>query len=306
MLEFKSYMEAVKRELGFRENDLVFIGMADTAHVRWCEQKAVYMNREMELPFFVSFLTDVLDYALKLGYISEKREPPAGELLELRNGVSFDDIERLLSERKPETEEEKTERIIQTLISEGWVDYAPLMRGLLEKRPRPLELIKEIKGLDPKLQGIILEYYSEDYPSIRWNFDWDGYVVVGVPDGITDRFVYEYKTTGSGWLLQWMKPVAILQADIYGYFFRRKERRVQIMVRKDGIIHTWHGEVDKNYALDSLKMFREVEKGERKPIFPAGWKCKGCGFKNICEVRANLKSPPPLSSKRIKELPLSD
>jgi hypothetical protein len=36
--------------------------------------------------------------------------------------------------------------------------------------------------------------------------------VIGVPDGITDRFVYEFKATKNKFLALFRKPVALVQA----------------------------------------------------------------------------------------------
>jgi len=280
MLRFENYMKAVKKELGLGEEDLVFIGMADTASVRWCEQKAVYMNRKMELWFFRAFLEDIRSYAKKLGYIDREMELTARELLAIRRRISFNDIEKLLKEREP------LSKILEIPPIEGsTTNNALRLIELIATGAPPLEVIKEIKHLPPGIQSEILECYMEMYPTIRWNFDWEDYIIVGVPDGITDRFVYEYKTVGNEWLLKWVKPVAMVQADIYGNFFRRREKRVQIMNREDGKIHTWHEEVDREAALDALRRFREVEKGERKAVPPKEWKCKRCEFRSICTIR---------------------
>jgi len=63
---------------------------------------------------------------------------------------------------------------------------------------------------------------SEKYPTIRWNFSWENYVILGIPDGITDKFVYEFKSTKDRFLLNYIKPIAFTQADFYGYFFQKK------------------------------------------------------------------------------------
>jgi hypothetical protein len=280
MFGFESYMKAVKKELGLDGKGLVFIGMADVALVWWCEQKSVYQNRRMEPWFFMSFLTDILSYAKELGYIDRKIEPPAKELLTIRRRISFNDIEKLLKERGSSVEHWPVIPLVEGLT----MSSASKLKDLIVSGAPPLKVIEEIKHLPPKVQGEILECYSEKYPTIRWNFDWEDYVIVGVPDGITDRFVYEYKTAGSKWLLEWIKPVAMAQADIYGHFFRREEKRVQIMNREDGEIHTWHEGVDGGVALNTLRRFREVEKGERKATPPARWKCKHCEFRSICTI----------------------
>src|SRR5262245_1861688 len=60
---------------------------------------------------------------------------------------------------------------------------------------------------------------AERYPTIRWHFPWAGHVVVGLPDGLTGAFVYEYKTTASRYLAGHLEPVQLAQADLYGHFF---------------------------------------------------------------------------------------
>src|SRR5262249_61039205 len=87
---------------------------------------------------------------------------------------------------------------------------------------------------DPILRGQFYEMdRAEKYPAIRWNFQWGRYTVVGVPDGMTQDFVYEFKTTRSQFLLGYVKPAAMAQADLYGYFFRRPNKRVQILVMEE-------------------------------------------------------------------------
>jgi len=51
--------------------------------------------------------------------------------------------------------------------------------------------IVELKSLPPKLRGDVCDaLFRERYPTIRWSFEWEGFVVTGVPDGITDKLVY--------------------------------------------------------------------------------------------------------------------
>ena len=64
---------------------------------------------------------------------------------------------------------------------------------------------KGIRIVDPEefpmIRGEFLETTkAEQYPTIRWNFEWDDYVIVGIPDGITNNFVYEFKTTRNKFL----------------------------------------------------------------------------------------------------------
>jgi len=65
------------------------------------------------------------------------------------------------------------------------------------------------------------------------------YVIVGVPDGITDNFVYEFKTTSNEFLMRMQRPVFFTRGDFYGYFFRRPKKRIQVLVKRDIEARTW-------------------------------------------------------------------
>lgn len=108
--------------------------------------------------------------------------------------------------------------------------------------------------------AICEEFLAERYPTIRWNFEWENYVIVGVPDGITEDFVYEFKTTGSEFLLSYMERSALVQGDLYGFFFRRQNKRVQIYVVSQAETYTWHEKVDTNAAISLLKTLRDLMK----------------------------------------------
>lgn len=155
------------------------------------------------------------------------------------------------------------------------------------------EVVKVLKSLEkgrvPEVEIVSLDEYpvyrrvlqrrrTEKYPTIRWNFEWEDYVVAGVPDGITDSFVYEFKTTRSPFLLNYVKPVAFTQADLYGYFFRRGMERVQIYVTETEETITWVEKVDEGNAEKTLRKFKEVNV-EVKPPRPRERKCRACVFR---------------------------
>lgn len=136
----------------------------------------------------------------------------------------------------------------------------------------------------PKIRGKILELeLEENYPRIRWNFEWDKYVIIGVPDGITDKFVYEFKTTRNRFLMNYQKPVAHTQADLYGYFFRREQKRVQIHIVEEGKTETWEDKVNSTRAENLLNDFKRMNSGWTPPS-PKMWKCKSCEFNSICPI----------------------
>jgi hypothetical protein len=129
---------------------------------------------------------------------------------------------------------------------------------------------------------------AEEYPTIRWNFAWRHYVLVGIPDGISDEFVYEFKATGSRFLSRFAKPVGLAQADLYGHFFDRPQKRVQMFIKEDGKTETFDGPVDHRNAEITLDSFARVDQGEpARP--PAKWKCRPCEFRTVCPI---CQEPP--------------
>jgi hypothetical protein len=130
------------------------------------------------------------------------------------------------------------------------------------------------------VRGCLLERYkAERYGSIRWNFQWQEYVIVGVPDGLTKSFVYEFKTSRNKHLASFLKPVALTQADLYGHFFRRPTKRVQIHTEEDDEIQTWEAPVDQTRVLEVLTNFQQIDHGKLIPQAPMKWKCTKCDFR---------------------------
>jgi hypothetical protein len=137
---------------------------------------------------------------------------------------------------------------------------------------------------DPKSRGqVYQESRAEKYPTIRWHFPWGRYSVGGTPDGMADDFVYEYKTTRERFLLRFVKPVALAQADLYGHFFARPKKRVQIHVVKENATETWEQPVDPGNAERTLAAFARVDAGQpARP--PRAWKCRKCAFRTTCPI----------------------
>ncbi|HKI69860.1 MAG TPA: hypothetical protein VKA67_09750, partial [Verrucomicrobiae bacterium] len=128
-------------------------------------------------------------------------------------------------------------------------------------------------------------HYSppEKYQAFRWNFPWRKYTAVGVPDGLTKQFVYEYKTTSNRFLFSFLKPVAFAQADLYGHFFNRPKKRVQIRILDENKIETFESLADVARAEETLNAFARVE-GGRPAHPPRPWKCRKCEFKVTCPI----------------------
>ena len=299
IVEGEVLLELEKDRRGVDKDKLVFIGMADTAEYYWCAMKSLLSSREMESAFFNAYVFDRIRYSLLLGHIDKIPDNPE-KLLDVGEDIKFEDVEKLLKEIEKSRNYEvsvvdplsKKTPLLKALDPEGNEIYVwnPLIR-IDEKTRRDLQrtadkLGMKIHNIDeyPVLRGEFYhEVIAEKYPTIRWNFPWKEYVVVGVPDGITDDFVYEFKTTRSKFLLTYMRPVAFAQAELYGLFFRRPSKRVQILVMENKKLHSWQKPVEKDEAVKLLERFRELEHGG-EIIPPKPWKCKHCKFRNVCPL----------------------
>ncbi len=127
----------------------------------------------------------------------------------------------------------------------------------------------------------------EHYPTIRWNFPINNYIIVGVPDGITGKFVYECKRTASRFLLSYAKPGAMAQADLYGYFFQRLEKRVQINIREEHKTETWQIPIDNISTLDLINKFNTNYNNYLNGVYPQEprlWKHKSCEYYDMCPI----------------------
>ena len=269
---FMDLLVEEKRQAGLRPDDLYYVGMANTAQWWWCGRKSILANREMELDFFVAHLSDRIEYSAKLGYVDEEvwekfqsAALPADELRRILHGLPelrMEDIEQVLKMRE--------------------------RGGDCPKEPTPEEitqLLREMLREAAIAEGIRLELErAEKYSTIRWAFDWEDFKVVGVPDGITDEFVYEFKTTRNNFLLRFVKPVAFAQADLYGYFFKRLKKRVQILIRETGEVKTWVEPVSTDNAEATLRSLREAVRGSQAPRAPKPWKCRACEFREKCST----------------------
>jgi len=284
----KALLDLEKKRRGMPQEQLVFLGMANVAGYKWCAKQAVFKSRENESMFFASYLFDRVVYAERLGLIDRVPRGKAA-LLDVGDEITLEDVETLLKSKAPSPVRLDAE-VIEVRGQRMMVVNPDVPFG---QRAHYEALATEqgipIVGADeapPDLRGRMLETSrKERYPTIRWNFPWDTYVVVGVPDGITDRFVYEFKTTRNAFIQGFRKPVALVQADLYGFLFRRAMKRVQIYVVEDQQTKTWEEDVDEESAEKLLKDFARATSGWEPPS-PRPWKCKQCEFRAECKPEA--------------------
>ncbi len=272
-----SLMAKKKEELGHEPSELVFIGVADVAKYWYCAKKSLFKQLEMEPEFFNAYLQDRILYSIELGYL--RRLPSSErELLKIGDEITLIDIEKLLKEEVEESKEllKELTTIRKALVKENKVELDLVNRFIKV-------FIKKFGGSEenPLDFGTYAEYLiAEPYATIRWNFPYKDFVVIGAPDGITDNFVYEFKASAN---LFFTLRNAKTQADIYGYFFHRDKKRVQVYLKTSGKIITEENGIDKENAEITLERATGVYRGE-PPKPPKPYKCNSCEYKIRCPI----------------------
>ena len=288
-----------KQRRGLPAGALVFVGMHNAAQHWWCTQQAVLKSRGGELTFFAAHLQDRIQMAQRLGLIGKL--PRSNEaILDIGRNLSLADVETYLkNDHQNPSEGRPGPRA--TVLYEDRVDkkgrcLRSVSPDLTEDERKEYEADAAAKGiavigvsintdkLDPMLRGEVLHSTrAERYPSVRWSFPWKKYTVVGVADGLTKEFAYEYKTTRTRHFLTFVKPVALAQADLYGFFFQRPGKRVQIHVVDENRTETYGAPVNIARAEETLAAFARVEGGA--PAHPPkAWKCNACEFRLDCPI----------------------
>jgi len=250
-----------KRRRNVPESSLVFVGMHNISQYWWCGMYSIIKSRHNEVEFFGAYLKDRITYSLLTGRIPKVPQKQQ-DLLEVGSDLSLKEIERFF-QKQSSTDNKKNQRIekierCDSLLKLGFTGYLD-------------------QGLKNKLT------LAESYPSFRWNFPYSKYMIIGKPDGITKKFVYEFKSTSRKFFALYQKCVAQTQADFYGYFFKRKIKCVQIFTEEDGTTETFELPVDLNRVKETMAKFEAVDGGSL-PHPPAKWKCKNCEFKNECDI----------------------
>ena len=272
-----------KERRGVPSDALVFVGAKRLAGFWWCALQSVLLSRQREQIFFDSYLVDRVKYAYELGHIDDLPDSDDA-LLEVGDDLGQDDIEGLLRCRSED--QEGYSRDVSVDADNPGKRVVSIRRGG--------ELVGEVESQfdpsDPLAIGSIEEIqFAESHPSIRWHFPWDRYVIVGIPDGITDEFVYEFKSTGSAYFLRFVKPVATTQADIYGHLWGREKKRVQIRIRDQGEVITVEEPVNEKRVMQTLSGFAAIDSGQPARPPSVAWKCKStnqeCEVRDLCPIK---------------------
>lgn len=273
----KQLLRLEKERRGVTKSTLVFVGARNVARYWWCALQSVLLSRQREQMFFDSYLEDRLTYAYELGRIDDLPDSDE-DLLEVGDDLKHEDIERLLQSESADQAEYS--RDVSVNVGTPSTATVSVRRGGT--------LFGEVQWqFDPSdalaIGNIDQIQFAESYPTFRWHFSLNRYVVVGIPDGISDDFVYEFKSSKNDYIARFFtRPVAKTQADIYGLLFRRDKKRVQIRIRDQDELITIEEPVNEVRVQETVSKFAAVDDGQ-PPRPPKAWKCKSAG--QTCEVR---------------------
>jgi CRISPR/Cas system-associated exonuclease Cas4 (RecB family) len=143
-------------------------------------------------------------------------------------------------------------------------------------------------------EGIIAEMkFAEKYPKIPLCITAGNRIIVGVPDGITSEFIYEFKRKARKKYLKLRLEDARLQVDMYSAMLYRPKKRIQIYLADPGIPDSERffvveentdPERGQEAILKALDIIDQFEHGII-PTKPSNRnKCLNCKFKSRCDA----------------------
>lgn len=247
-------MNLEKERFGISRDKLVFIGVANLSKYYWCAWQYYLKSKKNEQEFFLAYFQDRLKYSKELGML-KKIPKNEKEILRIGDEINFKQIQNLLDKKQ-------------------------VINSSNEAKEEIMELLK--KEDDPLIKGYYHQtLYAENYPSIRWNFRYKDIAILGIPDGITDDFVYEFKYTSKKRYFSHTLRTARLQADFYGHYFNKPKKKIQIYCEEENKVHTYFENVDNKEILELLEKWTQMIDG-KLPVKPQSWKCTKCEFKDEC------------------------
>jgi hypothetical protein len=223
-----SLLALEKERRGVAQSELIFIGIANVA------KRDAAKARRNELEFFSDYLSSRKSYARKFGLVDALPANPA-EILLVGETITYEQVEAA----NPLPDTLSSERLSEERLS-----------SLRER------YISKAMSLESYDQGNLAhDVFAEEYPSIKWYFPWEGRVFIALPDGLTKDSVYEFKSTTKVLYKTDRAKQATAQSDIYGLFFQRANKRVQVYCWEDGELTSVDSPVDTSAAITRLRGF---------------------------------------------------
>ena len=227
----EALLEEAKRRKGVPSHKLAFVGIHNLARVWYCGMQAVLASRQEEIAYFAAVLEDRIVYSDLLGRVAPETADDT-DLLSVGVALELEDLEELFP-----------------------ACSLPRRPSNRPTTPRTFERVSIDTGLALQLK------YGESYPTFRWNFSCGPYTAVGIPDGLTKHFVYEFKSKRTERYRDAFIEIPLAQADLYGLCFHRPRKRVQVLYADACSIDTIDSDVDAVRALSTLHRFATIDAG---------------------------------------------
>jgi len=321
---WREILKLEKRRRGISEDRLLIVGVADLANFWWCAQQSLFWARDSELRVFANYVFHGFRLVTPGLYeepalmmvemlLKERDERERLRLLKLVDdnykGLDLDRILREVAKKAEKDAEVEIDGRILRLVREGdklvileegvECDLTKgehddvcrkVLRALCARSPEHASRESEL-GSRFKRGDLLHEKLAERHPSIFYAKEWDRYVIAGVPDGIGEDFVYEFKSTvfSNSAKYKWrvdnsILPVTRTQANIYAWIFNKRRWVVEIFSCADLRLYKWEGEVDYGDVERTLKGFKAAEEGG-EILPPVCWKCESCKYRDHCKVK---------------------
>lgn len=127
--------------------------------------------------------------------------------------------------------------------------------------------------------------YGRNLPTKKDVFKWRYNIILAMPDGLTPTLAYEFKSIAKEFWVQFQRPVARLQAHLYGYFFERPTVQYDLWLRQERRLISEKEKTDRHFVEERLGIFEKLVTRKLKPKPPASLKCSSCDFADICKIR---------------------
>ncbi|MEM3815168.1 MAG: Dna2/Cas4 domain-containing protein [Candidatus Micrarchaeia archaeon] len=316
-------MIAEKIKLGFKQNQICFVATADIASMYWCDQQMLFRIRQNELNMFESYLHDieregeltekeiekkVSELVKKQKTNQDKKDMDTLETkkwiiqginitktnrkpnLSLSEILSKKDLE-ILDKCKNDLEVlEKFDQILErtriklklakTILFDTYTVYSKLDYAFLDILSRNSNANSDMRrGIKDEMS------FAQRYPTFRYHFRWNNYIIEAVPDGIGPDFCYEFKSTKKWNMLHYIKPIAEAQAQLYSYFFKKPKIKIEIYINEADKKLTYDMNANEKKAIEILARMDRLINEKEKPIPPKEWKCKKCIHRNECKIK---------------------
>jgi len=257
--ELNELLKLEKKRLGFNENNLVFVSAGDISKFYWCPMQTHFTLIENEVKKFAGYLKDKIEYSTKLEKYN-KVPNNYSELLEIGDNLVLNDVFKLLKRVE-----------YSNIVNENDIWQAK----------------KNLKGCKlPIKRGHYLEIiHAKKYPKIHWFIKYKNLIFTCEPDGITDDFVYEFKSSKNRYFSKQSTLKAKLQADIYCLCFDMKKKIIDNFIISENKIES----ITEAFNIKNLDLVIE----EMKKIIAGNlphppkekFKCKSCRYKDKCVIK---------------------